>query len=71
MKYQTKIIVILGLIAVLVAGYVFVVYTYMKALTTQQFAIINALGSAGVLEQDEAGDVLVNRVVRYKDLPQE
>lgn len=34
-------------------------------------AIITSLGIAGVLERGEDGQILVNRLVRFKDLPQQ
>lgn len=72
MSNKQKIIVagaLVTIISIITVGSI--MYTRLTNLEEQQVAIINSLGSAGVLEQQEAGgEITVNRVVRYKDLPQ-
>lgn len=72
MSNTQKIISVGALVAVITIITVgSIMYTRLTTLEEQQVAIINSLGSAGVLEQQEAGgEITVNRVVRYKDLPQ-
>ena len=47
-------------------------YNQLQDVKENQTALINALGSAGILEQKEEGaEIIINKVVRLKDVPQQ